>query len=91
MSYSGYAQGTEEEVKQIFALLEKMLRRVSVRSLFRGPTDYFIHDENGLQYYCSWKQPNQYCAVGMEYISEYALIPKKDLFYELNFEFCKLR
>ncbi|MEK7083569.1 MAG: hypothetical protein AAB972_05330, partial [Patescibacteria group bacterium] len=52
MSYGGYAQGTEDEIKRMFVFLEKTLQQVTVRSLFRGPIGDTIED--GLHYHCFW-------------------------------------
>lgn len=89
MAYGGYARGgTGDKIKQVFAFLERMLQRVSVESLFRGPTDPIRED--GLQYHCQWARLDQYRVDGKETILEYALRPGENAFYQLNFQFCAL-
>lgn len=91
MSYSGYAKGTEDEVKRIFAFLEKMLQRVSIQSLFRGPEMPFV--ENDLYYYCFWIRKGPFRVDGLENIQHYP--PKLGSLacppYELDFQFSCLR
>lgn len=89
MPYGGYAKGTEDEVKRIFAFLEKMLQRVTVRSLFRGPID--LTRENGLQYHCTWRRPNPFHVEGSENIADYTLTKREPLYYHLGFQFYTIR
>jgi hypothetical protein len=90
MSYNGLAKGSKDKIKQMFAFLEKMLQRVSIESLFRGPTTDEPIRENGLQYHCQWTRLDQYRVNGKETILEYALHPGENAFYQLNFQFCAL-
>lgn len=86
MAYDGHAKGTENQVKQMFTFLEKMLQRVSVQSPFRGPNEPTLED--GLMYQCGWARLDPYRLHGKENIV-YAL--PQEAFYELRFQFCCLR
>ncbi len=89
MSYGGYARGTDEEIKRMFAFLEKILQRVAPHSLFRGPTEHIRED--GLQYRCQWQRINPFCVNGKESIVDYTLHVGDTAHYQLSFEFHCLR
>lgn len=89
MPYGGFAKGTEDEVKRVFAFLEKMLQQVSMQSLFRGRTEHVRED--GLQYHCQWVRKDPFRTGGTESIMEYILRQGEPLHYQLNFQFCCLR
>ncbi|MEK9194947.1 MAG: hypothetical protein AAB975_04825 [Patescibacteria group bacterium] len=90
MSYGGYAKGTEDEIKRMFVFLGEISRQVSVRSLFRGPTEQKYIRENGLQYHCQTTRLDPYRVQGGETILEYALREGESPFYQLRFQFCCL-
>lgn len=86
MVYDSYTKGTEEQVQQVFAFLQKMLQRGFI---FRGPTE--LTRENGLQYHCQWTRLDPYRVQGKETILDYTLHQGEPPFYQLGFQFCCLR
>lgn len=89
MGYGGYARGTKDEVKRMFAFLERMLQRVSVESLFRGPIFSTI-SEDDMQYACSCDRTDPFNAGGRETIH---LFSGENVIgsYVLRFQFSCLR
>lgn len=88
MAYDGHAVGDETHLKQTFAFLGEVLKKVDRESLFRGPTTLTVDRE--FSYICAWHRLDKFRIQGHEYIWSRKLSTNK-AHYHLNFQFCCLR
>ena len=86
MTYNGYASGTEEEVKRMFAFLKKSPQRISVQSPFQEPTKLNVVEDD-LTYCSKWERKGVFLVMGQEFIQGTLNAYR----YDLNFQFCVLR
>lgn len=87
MGYSAYANGTKEQIKRMFAFLEKMLQQVSVQNIFGSMSSAY---DNDLEYLCNWIRIDPFCINGKKYINIFPFTETRAR-YTLNFHLCTLR